>query len=94
MSVGAPSGPELVLFVGTWVGVALRVVHASRRIAMHRFEIHGPPVAWCAHKMGVFGLELEARSTGSSVDRSDELGSPEAGDLGMVEYREEHDWPQ
>lgn len=94
MSVEGPVGHELVSFVGTGEGVASQVEHAIHRIVMHHLEIPGPLSGRTGHKMEVFGLISEARSVGRSVDGSDEVGSSEAQDLGVVEYREERDWPQ
>jgi hypothetical protein len=86
--------PELVSFVGTGAGVASRVEPAVHRIVMHHLEIPGPPLGRPGHKMEVSGLDFEARQMRRAVERSNEVGSLDAENLEVVEYREERDWPQ
>jgi hypothetical protein len=94
MSVEGPVGHELVSFVGTGEGVASQVEHAIHRIVMHHLEIPGPLLGRPGHKMEVSGLDFEARQMGRAVERSNEVGSLDAENLEVVEYREERDWPQ
>jgi hypothetical protein len=94
MSVEGPVGHELVSFVGTGEEVASQVEHAVHRSVMRHLEIPGPPLGQPGNKMEVSCVDIEARQMGRAVERSNEVGSLDAENLEVVEYREERDWPQ